>query len=156
MADCENSEECLEESEAFSTTEKEESYVKKNRSKYQEFFEPLLAKSKKEKKSGCLLCGKNRKGEFISIVQTTNGNTSGIRSHLKSQHPKEFETKFGAQTTQKSKSLDNQSSLDLTFRQPVNIIRTIYFTGRFYQKHFPRASNTRNATYKSGVLSCFS
>ena len=61
----------------------------------------------------CSLCGQDPKGNFKTSIKMKNSNTSGLKSHLKRHHKKEFDQLFPIDTSSKKSVLPkSQPTLD--------------------------------------------
>lgn len=70
---------------------------------------------KNVKQGNCLICGKDSQGIFKSSPKMTDGNTSGLKAHLRRHHEKEYNTIFDASDSKLNKS-KSQKTLDLVVK----------------------------------------
>lgn len=59
--------------------------------------------TKKDKYAVCVLCGKDKKNEYVRKIKMTDSNTKGIRQHLQKHHPQQFNELFGVSVKQKAR-----------------------------------------------------
>lgn len=118
-------------SDDFETSENEKINVAtKKKGKYEKYFY-IEKKIDGTKEGSCLICGKDKKGNFLKVIKMTKSNTSGVKSHLNNTHKKEYEELFSKEmrsTLRNTKQLE----IDVCFQVCVSFIILNYFKILFY------------------------